>query len=82
MLWNHDAGRLDLIHAGIVRIERAGNLVEPNFAVDVFLQFALESVVQRTSPSRSRSSPRASVSPPLAKEPRSLPSPPAPYAAP
>ena len=46
-------------------------------------QFALESVVQRASPSRSRFAvPRARFSPPLAKETRSVPSPPAPYAEP
>src|ERR1051325_2962483 len=41
---DHDPDRLDLIDAGIRRVQRAGDGIETNFALDLLAQLALESL--------------------------------------
>ena len=41
-LRDHDAGRLNLVDAGVGRIQRARDGVEPHFAVDRALELATE----------------------------------------
>src|SRR6266545_1374163 len=79
-----DTERLDLVDAGVGGIEHACDAVEAHFALELALELGPEGVgVHRLArPSRSRSSPFVSVSPPLANETRSVPSPPSPYADP
>src|SRR5688572_19866903 len=81
-LRQHDAERLDLIDAGVGGVERAGDLVEPDFALELLLEFLAKRAHSRERPWASRSSPSARVSPPLANDTRSVPSPPGPYAEP
>ena len=38
----HDAAWFDLIHAGVSRIERAGNTIETNLAAGLLLEIPLE----------------------------------------
>ena len=45
--WNDDAERFDLINAGVGGIERAGNLVEADFALDALRKLALQLLGRR-----------------------------------
>src|SRR5690606_3282407 len=83
---HHHAEGLDLVDTGVGGVERPRDGIEADLAIHPGLQLAPQrrgaQAHSDSRPARSSSRPRVSVWPPLAKETRSVPSPPGPYAAP